>query len=198
MKRLFVCALLFCAGAALFAQQNTPPLQQQDTPAVAPQQNTPPLPPPEEGVPPIKPSATPPPVAQIVVAAPKQPNGKIQKSLVRITSTEVEPDYRAPWNTGAIGRGVGAGFVIEGPRIMTNAHVVSNTRYLTVERDGDPNKYPARVLFVAHDCDLALITVDSPEFFKNMIPLQLGKIPELESVVSAYGFPIGGERMSVT
>jgi len=109
-----------------------------------------------------------------VVAAPKQPNGKIQKSLVRITSTEVEPDYRAPWNTGAIGRGVGAGFVIEGPRIMTNAHVVSNTRYLTVERDGDPNKYSARVVFVAHDCDLALITVDSPEFFKNMVPLGFG------------------------
>src|SRR6266478_3239548 len=198
MKRLFVCALLLFAGADLFAQQNTPPLQRQDTPPVASQQNTPPLPPPEEGMPPIKPSATPPPVAPIVVAAPKQPNGKIQKSLVRITSTEVEPDYRAPWNTGAIGRGVGAGFVIEGPRIMTNAHVVSNTRYLTVERDGDPNKYPARVVFVAHDCDLALITVDSPEFFRNMVPLGFGGIPELESTVSAYGYPIGGERMSVT
>src|SRR5438128_315123 len=198
MKRLFVCALLLFAGADLFAQQNTPPLQRQDTPPVASQQNTPPLPPPEEGAPPMKPSATPPPVAPIVVAAPKQPNGKIQKSLVRITSTEVEPDYRAPWNTGAIGRGVGAGFVIEGPRIMTNAHVVSNTRYLTVERDGDPNKYPARVVFVAHDCDLALITVDSPEFFKNMVPLGFGGIPELESTVSAYGYPIGGERMSVT
>src|SRR5882724_10812416 len=198
MKRLFVCALLLFAGADLFAQQNTPPLQRQDTPPVASQQNTPPLPPPEEGAPPMKPSATPPPVAPIVVAAPKQPNGKIQKSLVRITSTEVEPDYRAPWNTGAIGRGVGAGFVIEGPRIMTNAHVVSNTRYLTVERDGDPNKYSARVVFVAHDCDLALITVDSPEFFKNMVPLGFGGIPELESTVSAYGYPIGGERMSVT
>src|SRR6201982_1009437 len=198
MKRLFVCALLFCAGADLFAQQNTPPLQQQDTPPVASQQNTPPLPPPEEGAPPAKPSVTPPPVAPIVVAAPKQPNGKIQKSLVRITSTEVEPDYRAPWNTGAIGRGVGAGFVIDGPRIMTNAHVVSNTRYLTVEREGDPNKSPARVVFVAHDCDLALITVDSPEFFKNMVPLAFGGIPELESTVSAYGYPIGGERMSVT
>ena len=42
---------------------------------------------------------------------------------------------------------------------MTNAHVVSNSRYLTVEREGDPNKYPATVLFVAHDCDLALLQV---------------------------------------
>ncbi len=51
--------------------------------------------------------------------SPAQPNGKIQKSLVRITATEVEPDYRAPWNSGAIQRGVGAGFVIDGSRILT-------------------------------------------------------------------------------
>lgn len=137
-------------------------------------------------------------VAVPVPVAPPKPNGPVQKSLVRITATEVAPDYRAPWNAGIIGRGVGAGFVIEGNRIMTNAHVVSNSRYLTVERDGDPNKYPARVLFVAHDCDLALITVDSPNFYKNMLALKFGGIPELESTVSAYGYPIGGERMSVT
>jgi S1-C subfamily serine protease len=127
-----------------------------------------------------------------------QPNGKIQKSLVRITATEVEPDYRAPWNSGAIQRGIGAGFVIDGSRIMTNAHVVSNNRYLSVEREGDPNKYQAKVLFVAHDCDLAVIGVSSPDFFKNMTPLTFGGIPQLESTVSAYGYPIGGERMSVT
>jgi len=142
---------------------------------------------------------TPPPPAVVPVPiAPPQPNGPVQKSLVRITATEVAPDYRAPWNAGMLGRGIGAGFVIDGNRIMTNAHVVSNSRYLTVERDGDPNKYPAKVLFVAHDCDLALITLDSPTFFKNMLPLKFGGIPELESTVSAYGYPIGGERMSVT
>jgi len=129
---------------------------------------------------------------------PAQANGKIQQSVVRIGATEVQPDYRAPWNSGSIRRGVGAGFVIDGSRIMTNAHVVSNSRYLTIEREGDPNKYPAKVLFVAHDCDLALLEVTSPEFFKKMAPLNFGGIPALESTVSAYGYPIGGERMSVT
>ena len=129
---------------------------------------------------------------------PAQPSGKIQKSLVRITATEVEPDYRAPWNSGAIQRGVGAGFVIEGNRIMTNAHVVSNSRFLTVEREGDPNKYQASVRFIAHDCDLAILSVNAPNFFRDMAPLSFGGIPQLESTVSAYGYPIGGERMSVT
>ncbi len=137
-----------------------------------------------------------PPPARPNLAAP--PNGKIQNSLVRITATEVEPDYKAPWNSGGIQRGIGAGFVISGDRIMTNAHVVSNSRYLTVEREGDPNKYPASVFFVAHDCDLALMEVASPDFAKNMAPLTFGGIPELESTVSAYGYPIGGQRMSVT
>src|SRR5437773_1442743 len=172
--------LLFLHEGEIQAQQRTVPPPPGETPRATP---TPPAPPPN-------------PVQAPAVAA--RPNGKIQKSLVRITATEVEPDYRAPWNSGGIQRGVGAGFVIEGNRIMTNAHVVSNSRYLTVERDGDPNKYPATVLFVAHDCDLALLKVASADFFKNMIPLGFGGIPELESVVSAYGYPLGGERMSVT
>ncbi len=199
---IFICTLTLAASISFGQQpgpQQLPPQQQR------PQPNGPvgeppgqPQPPPPGG--PLGPKASTPQqnvVAVPVPIAPPQPNGPVQKSLVRITATEVAPDYRAPWNAGMLGRGIGAGFVIEGNRIMTNAHVVSNSRYLTVERDGDPNKYQAKVLFVAHDCDLALITVD-PNFFKNMTPLKFGGIPELESTVSAYGYPIGGERMSVT
>ena len=64
-----------------------------------------------------------------VPIAPPKPNGPVQKSLVRITATALDPDYKAPWNAGALQRGVGAGFVISGNRIMTNAHVVANSRY---------------------------------------------------------------------
>jgi S1-C subfamily serine protease len=180
MKRaiVFVWLLLLCGGH-LDAQQDTPPpFPTQPKPSAA--------------------ASAPAPAIVPVPVTPPRPNGKIQNSLVRITVTEEEPDYKAPWNAGAIQRGVGAGFVIDGSRIMTNAHVVSNSRYITVEREGDPNKYRATVQFVAHDCDLALITVSAPDFFKNMTPLKFGGIPELESTVSAYGYPIGGERMSVT
>jgi S1-C subfamily serine protease len=186
MKRTLVFVFItLLLGWASYAQESTPaasPIEPQGPPGLA-----------------VSPSAA----AQAVVPvpvpiAPTKPNGPVQKSLVRITATSVEPDYKAPWNAGGLQRGVGAGFVIDGSRIMTNAHIVSNSRYLTVERDGDPNKYRARVLFIAHDCDLALITVDAPNFFKNMLPLKFGGIPALESAVSAYGYPIGGERMSVT
>jgi S1-C subfamily serine protease len=191
-QRWFLFLILASACASVYAQQ---PGANQMPPGASPGETKPPMGgPPREA--PKAPAAAPQVIA--VPVAPQRPNGPVQKSLVRITATAVEPDYRAPWNAGSIGRGVGAGFVIDGNRIMTNAHVVSNNRYLTVERDNDPNKYPATVQFVAHDCDLALITVASPNFFKNMTPLQFGGIPALESAVSAYGFPIGGERMSVT
>jgi S1-C subfamily serine protease len=190
MKRFLVliyATLLF--GPILDAQESSParpPMEQQ-----GPQAPQAPGPwrssPPAQDVVPVP-----------VPIAPPKPNGPVQKSLVRITATSVEPDYKAPWNAGGLERGVGAGFVISGNRIMTNAHVVANSRYLTVERDGDPNKYPAKVQFVANDCDLAVITVPAPDFFKNMLRLQLGGIPAMESTVSAYGYPIGGERMSVT
>src|ERR1051326_3591229 len=206
--RGFIIILAFVGSTSFGQQQQPPPPQQPKGPG--PQQQ-----PPSQQLPPQNGNEgeprqpgfqsgpyvkqTPPPAAVVPVPiAPPQPNGPVEKSLVRITATEVAPDYRAPWNAGMLGRGVGAGFVIDGNRIMTNAHVVSNSRYLTVERDGDPNKYPAKVLFVAHDCDLALITVASPTFYKNMQPLKFGGIPQLESTVSAYGYPIGGERMSVT
>ncbi|MFZ4778964.1 MAG: serine protease, partial [Terrimicrobiaceae bacterium] len=62
----------------------------------------------------------------------------VARSLVRIEATSQEPDYKAPWNPGEVSGGVGAGFIISGNRIMTNAHVVSNARFLTVSKEGDP------------------------------------------------------------
>src|SRR6516162_5800175 len=122
----------------------------------------------------------------------------IPKSLVRITTTSQEPDYKVPWNPGSISGGIGAGFVVEGERILTNVHVVSNARFIVVEREDDPQRYPAVVQFVGHDCDLAVLRVLDKSFFQNTRPLALGGIPAIESPVSVYGYPIGGDRLSVT
>ena len=91
----------------------------------------------------------------------------VRKSMVRVSTTSQDPDYKVPWNPGNITRGVGAGFIIDGPRIMTNAHVISNARFIVVERENDPKKYPAKVKYVAHDCDLAVLEVAEPQFYKG-------------------------------
>src|SRR5438552_16358650 len=58
-------------------------------------------------------------VAVPVPMSPPKPNAPVQKSLVRITATDVARDYRAPWNAGVVGRGVGPGCVVEVRRSMT-------------------------------------------------------------------------------
>src|SRR4029077_2650672 len=66
------------------------------------------------------------------------------------------------------------------------------------EREDDPQRYPAVVQFVGHDCDLAVLHVLDKSFFQNTHPLGFGGIPTIESPVSGYGYPIGGDRLSVT
>jgi S1-C subfamily serine protease len=127
-----------------------------------------------------------------------QAASKVSESLVRIQVTSQDPNYRTPWSSGEMTSGVGAGFIIANHRILTNAHVVSDGRFLIISKEGDPKPYPARVLFVAHDCDLAVLTVDEPKFFNGTTPLDFGPIPAIESSVSVYGYPIGGDRLSVT
>jgi S1-C subfamily serine protease len=124
---------------------------------------------------------------------------EVRKSLVRITNTSQEANYRTPWNPGAVGGGTGTGFVIGGNRVLTNAHVVCNARFISVERENDPKHYVAKVLFIAHDCDLAVLSVDDPKFFQGTVAVSFtNQIPQIESSVSVYGYPIGGDRLSVT
>ncbi len=134
----------------------------------------------------------------LVAPAARADVSEVRKSVFRITTTMQGSDWRAPWNPGGIGRGVGAGFLIAGGRIMTNAHVVSDARFIEIEREADPKKYPAVVEFVANDCDLAVLKVLDPSFKKDIRELEFGGIPALESDVTALGYPIGGEHLSVT
>lgn len=126
----------------------------------------------------------------------------LSASVVRIDVADQEPDYRTPWNPGRTGGGVGSGFVINlpgrGKRILTNAHVVGNARFITLSREGLSRPCAARIEFLGHDCDLAMIHPEDPRFFEGMKPLALGGLPEIESAVSVYGYPLGGERLSVT
>ncbi|MFM7604864.1 MAG: PDZ domain-containing protein, partial [Prosthecobacter sp.] len=57
---------------------------------------------------------------------------------------------------------------------------------------------PAKIVHIAHDCDLALIEAENPAPFEKMTPVDFGSIPRLNTEVIAIGYPIGGDRMSVT
>jgi len=93
----------------------------------------------------------------------------------------------------------GTGFVVGKKRILTNAHVVSDARFLQVQKNQEAALHPARVIFVGHDCDLAMIEVDDPGFFDDTKPAPFSTVlPELNDEVSVFGFPVGGTKLSVT
>jgi S1-C subfamily serine protease len=82
---------------------------------------------------------------------------------------------------------------------MTNAHVVADQREVQLRRFQDATPYAARVEFVSHECDLAVLRVDDPLFYKDLPALSIAKaIPALRTQVRTYGYPTGGRELSST
>ena len=122
----------------------------------------------------------------------------IQDSVIKIYTTQAAPDYFTPWRLLTPRQSSGSGSVISGNRILTNAHVVANASYVQAQKHNDPQRYLARVLFVSHEADLAVITVDEPGFFSDLEALTIGDLPAPLQEVSVYGYPIGGKSLSIT
>ncbi|MFP6865226.1 MAG: trypsin-like peptidase domain-containing protein, partial [Roseibacillus sp.] len=136
-------------------------------------------------------------LAQDPAASPNNADD-IYKSVVRIEVATQVADYRTPWNSGRFGGGTGSGFMIGPNQFLTNAHVVSNAHRILVTKRGSAEKHPARVVHVAHDCDLALVEVENETAFEGLKYLEFGEVPVLESQVRVIGYPVGGDRISVT
>jgi S1-C subfamily serine protease len=123
---------------------------------------------------------------------------EIEDSVVKIYTTQAAPDYFTPWRLLTPRQSSGSGSVIAGNLILTNAHVVANASYVQAQKHNDPRRYQARVAFISHEADLALITVDEPGFFSDLRALPIGDLPEPLQEVSVYGYPIGGKSLSIT
>lgn len=121
-----------------------------------------------------------------------------EKSVIQISTFSQQPIWNAPWRFDQVRKSSGTGFVVRGKRIMTNAHVISWARQIIVRRYQDPRPYAAKVKFVGHDCDLALLEVEDEKFFDGLEPLEIGVLPKVRSTVVTYGYPAGGEQISYT
>lgn len=121
------------------------------------------------------------------------------RGIVKVEVANRVPDYAMPWRSGQFGRGTGTGFMVAPGVFMTNAHVVANAQRIYVSPYADARKIPAKVAYVAHDADLALIKVLDETAFAGVPSLEFSdRMPKLEDQVRAIGFPIGGDRLSVT
>ncbi|MDB4720997.1 serine protease [Verrucomicrobiales bacterium] len=125
-------------------------------------------------------------------------NSSRYEAVVRIENSSLNPDYRSPWNTGRDSGGNGTGWLVGENKFLTNAHVVSNSRIIYIKKVGDAKPYRAKIVHIAHDCDLAMLELEDPSAFEGVTPFDIGKLPQLDTTVKVIGYPIGGERISIT
>ncbi|KAK7243372.1 hypothetical protein RIF29_38166 [Crotalaria pallida] len=119
-------------------------------------------------------------------------------SVVKIFTVSCSPNYLLPWQNKSQRETMGSGFVIPGKKILTNAHVIADHSFVLVRKHGSPTKYRAEVKAVGHECDLAILVVESEEFWDGMNSLELGDIPFIQEAVAVVGYPQGGDNISVT
>jgi S1-C subfamily serine protease len=88
--------------------------------------------------------------------------------VVALSVTQQSFDERRPWaKTHARTRG-GSAVVVEGPLLLTEAHMIADATLIRVEKHGAPYQVPARVVHVDAEIDLALLAVDEPGFFDDL------------------------------
>ena len=124
-------------------------------------------------------------------------NSSIKDSIVKIFTVASSSSFSTPW-ASSIHSFSGSGCIISGQRILTNAHVVTDATYVEVLKNGEIKRYEAEVLSIDHEADLALITIKEKSFFKNTKSLEIGGLPLLQTEINVYGFPQGGETLSIT
>jgi len=123
----------------------------------------------------------------------------IESSVVKVYATVRYPAPFRPWTKQAPRDITGSGVVIEGDRILTNAHVVLYASDIEIQATGAGDKVPATVAAIAPGIDLAVLKLDDPAFFKRHPPIARARVlPHIKDPVLVYGFPIGGNTLSIT
>jgi S1-C subfamily serine protease len=123
----------------------------------------------------------------------------LENSVVKIFSTMRYPDPFKPWTKQAPSEATASGVVIEGKRILTNAHAVLYASQVQIQANAAGDKLSASVLAIAPGIDLAVLQLDDPSFFDTHPPVaRASKLPQIKDPVLAYGFPTGGSSLSIT
>ncbi len=123
---------------------------------------------------------------------------EISASVVKIYTASAKPDYYRPWQKKGNHSSSGTGVILSNHLILTAAHVVDNGTFIQVKKSKEAKKYIAKVKWIAHEADLALLEIDDVDFFKDVTAPEFGTLPYRQDGVVVYGYPIGGDEISTT
>jgi len=127
------------------------------------------------------------------------PSKAVENSVVKIFATLRQPDPTKPWTKREPNDITASGVVIDGKRILTNAHVVQYASEVQVQANQAGDKLPAIVKAVGPGIDLAVLELEDQKFFDSHAPLPFRKsLPDSKDPVMVYGYPTGGASLSIT
>jgi S1-C subfamily serine protease len=92
----------------------------------------------------------------------------VLQCVVKVYCTHSAPNYAMPWSLERQTQSTSSGFIISERRIITCAHCVEHHTVVMVKRRGRDTRYPATVVAVGNECDIALLTVEDPEFWDDV------------------------------
>jgi len=119
-------------------------------------------------------------------------------SVVKIFASVSHFNYKFPWQAPIVYNYTGSGAIIKNKQILTSAHVVGGANFIEVLKEGDPNKYIAKIKYISNQSDLAILEVEKKSFFDGTKPLVLNEKIAHRDPVTVLGYPIGGNSIATT
>lgn len=124
---------------------------------------------------------------------------RLLNAVVRVTACICQPNYELPWQMKEESISTSTAFVISDRRLITVAHGILFHTVVRVKKRSSDELFVAKVLCVAEECDLALLTVEDEAFWDDDIPaLEFGSLPALQDDITTVGYPISGENICLT
>jgi len=123
----------------------------------------------------------------------------VGNNVIKLFVTSCSASYVRPWSTRSQSFGTGTAFPIGERRLLTNAHVVKDATVVRVQRCGEFRKYAARVERFSQSQDLALLTVDSDDFWVDLEEVKFNdSLPALQEEVAVVGYPGDSDNICIT
>jgi S1-C subfamily serine protease len=122
-----------------------------------------------------------------------------EESVVRVFASLRLPNPTRPWAKQNPVEVMGTGAVIDGKRILTNAHIVLYASEVFVQGQKGGDRIVAKVAALGGGIDLAILTLEDETFFDKRPPLpRAAKRPAVGEEVTLMGFPVGSTSMATT
>ena len=77
--------------------------------------------------------------------------------------------------------------------------MATHGRTILLQRDGCPDKFPALLLSISQQVDLAILTVPDDTFWdSSAVAVVLGDAPRMQQSVEVIGYPTPGDSVCIT